>query len=176
MKLIDIKTHENKAYFLSLYDESFPKIEQVEPDTLFKLYNEGQIDLLVIKDCDKNIGLAVVFSKNDTALLAYFAIDKTKRGLGYGSRVLKLLIKTYNKLIVEIESTDSINAHDIEIRIRREKFYLSNGFISMDERVDYFGTDMDLLISSDSLVVSDYFDIYESIFNKDFVDNNIKSL
>ena len=86
------------------------------------------------------------------------------------------MIKTYNKLIVEIESTDSINAHDIEIRIRRENFYLSNGFISMDERVDYFGTDMDLLISSDSLVVSDYFDIYESIFNKDFVDNNIKSL
>lgn len=166
MRLVDIKTNEDKKYFLSLYDESFPKIEQVESNTLFKLYYEGQIDLLVIKDCNNSIGLAVVFSKNESSLLAYFAIDKYKQCRGYGSKALEILIKSYDHLIIEIESTDKHSANDIEKRIRREEFYLSNGFISMDEKVDYFGIDMDLLINSEHLDASDYFNIYNLFLMK----------
>ncbi len=174
MDLLNTNSSIRKDYFNYLYKKSFPKEERIEIDTLFALDDDGLIDINILSNNNKPIGLAVIYLSQDIHLLSYFAIDPSLRNMGYGARGLDLLKSIYDELMVEIESTDDRHVDDYLMRNRRKAFYIRNGYKILDQRVDYFGTKMELMATSKEAGLEDYFKIYNGLFDQKYVDRNIK--
>lgn len=87
--------------------------------------------------------------KSNLLLLDYFAVVNGKRGMGYGSQMLRHVKSLeYNKdgIIIEIEHPDSAKSReDYEVRKKREAFYLNNGLekTNVESRVN--GVHFDIL-------------------------------
>mgnify|MGYP002757420514 CR=1 FL=1 len=165
----------NKKYFEKLYTSAFPLEERIDIQTLYRLNREGLIEILILKNNDTNLGLAVIYLNEAIHLLSYFAIDTRYRGLGLGSRALYLLKESYDDLIIEIESTQIKSADDFALRNRRKAFYIKNGYKVLDDRINYFGIEMELMATRDA-GLDEYFDTYLNIFDQDFIKKNIKSI
>ncbi|MFO3718055.1 GNAT family N-acetyltransferase [Anaerococcus sp. ENR1011] len=164
----------DKNYFENLYKTAFLKEEQVAIQSLYELNNKNLIDINFLKvDC-KKIGLAVIYLNQDLNLLSYFAIEEKYRGQGLGTRALALLKDKYDNLIVEIESTNLKKVHDHDLRKKRKDFYLKNGYKVLDGQVNYFGIEMELMATTKDAGIDEYFDTYYKIFNKDYINKNIK--
>ncbi|WP_394011367.1 GNAT family N-acetyltransferase [Anaerococcus cruorum] len=164
----------DKKYFENLYKSAFPKEERVDIQTLYDLNSENLIEIDILKVDEKNIGLAVIYLNQDIHLLSYFAIDSKYRGQGLGSKALALLKEKYDDLIIEIESTNFKNADDYVIRNRRKAFYIKNGYKVLDDRINYFGIEMELMATTKDAGLDEYFDTYRNIFDKDYINENIK--
>ncbi|WP_394018435.1 GNAT family N-acetyltransferase [Anaerococcus cruorum] len=164
----------DKKYFENLYKSAFPKEERVDIQTLYDLNSENLIEIDILKVDEKNIGLAVIYLNQDIHLLSYFAIDSKYRGQGLGSKALALLKEKYDDLIIEIESTNFKNADDYVIRNRRKAFYIKNGYQVLDDRINYFGIEMELMATTKDAGLDEYFDTYRNIFDKDYINENIK--
>ena len=164
----------DKKYFENLYKSAFPKEERVDIQTLYDLNSENLIEIDILKVDEKNIGLAVIYLNQDIHLLSYFAIDSKYRGQGLGSKALALLKEKYDDLIIEIESTNFKNADDYVIRNRRKAFYIKNGYQVLDDRINYFGIEMELMATTKDAGLYEYFDTYRNIFDKDYINENIK--
>ena len=165
---------ENKKYFENLYKSAFPKEERVDIQTLYDLNGDNLIEVDILKVDEKNIGLAVIYLNQDIHLLSYFAIDSKYRGQGLGSRALALIKEKYDDLIIEIESTNFKNADDYVIRNRRKSFYIKNGYQVLDDRINYFGIEMELMATTKDAGLDEYFETYLNIFDKDYINENIK--
>ncbi|MFO3716391.1 GNAT family N-acetyltransferase [Anaerococcus cruorum] len=164
----------DKKYFENLYKSAFPKEERVDIQTLYDLNSENLIEIDILKVDEKNIGLAVIYLNQDIHLLSYFAIDSKYRGQGLGSKSLALLKEKYDDLIIEIESTNFKNADDYVIRNRRKSFYIKNGYQVLDDRINYFGIEMELMATTKDAGLDEYFETYLNIFDKDYINENIK--
>lgn len=164
----------DKKYFENLYKSAFPKEERVDIQTLYDLNSENLIEIDILKVDEKNIGLAVIYLNQDIHLLSYFAIDSKYRRQGLGSKALALLKEKYDDLIIEIESTNFKNADDYVIRNRRKAFYIKNGYQVLDDRINYFGIEMELMATTKDAGLDEYFDTYRNIFDKDYINENIK--
>lgn len=166
----------NKDYFENLYQSAFPPEERIEIAKLYKYYQEGLIDIEIFKKMDTYLGLAVIYLNDDLHLLSYFAIDPNFRGQGLGSETLAILKEKYADLMIEIESTSFKGADDYAIRNRRKAFYIKNGYKLLDESINYFGTEMELLSTSKDAGIDEYFDTYFKIFDKNYIKENIKHI
>ena len=176
MQLKSIETLEDKKYFEKLYQNAFPDEERIEITTLYNLLEEKLIQIDILKKNNKNIGLAVIYLNHNIHLLSYFAIEKTFRGLGYGSAGLGILKEKYDDLIIEIESTKFKDADDFAIRNKRKAFYIKNGYKVLDASVNYFGIEMELMATTKDAGLEEYFDTYLNIFEEDFINENIKHI
>ena len=176
MQLSSIETLEDKNYFEKLYQNAFPIEERIEMDTLYNLLEENLIEIDILRENDKNIGLAVIYLNHNIHLLSYFAIEKSFRGKGYGSSGLGLLKEKYDDLIIEIESTKFKDADDFAIRNKRKAFYIKNGYQVLDASVNYFGIEMELMSTTKDAGLEEYFDTYLNIFEEDFINENIKHI
>lgn len=176
MQLKSIETLEDKKYFEKLYQNAFPDEERIEITTLYNLLEEKLIQIDILTKNNKNIGLAVIYLNHNIHLLSYFAIEKTFRGLGYGSAGLGILKEKYDDLIIEIESTKFKDADDFAIRNKRKAFYIKNGYKVLDASVNYFGIEMELMATTKDAGLEEYFDTYLNIFEEDFINENIKHI
>lgn len=79
-----------------LYKTAFPKNER-KPFFMFLWgRRQGKYDIMAIRSEDNEfLGLAIVITCGEYALLDYFAIESSKRGGGVGTRALKLIQKRY---------------------------------------------------------------------------------
>lgn len=176
MDLINTPSQKNKEFFENLYFSAFPEDERIDTSDLYELYNQGFIEIDLINHNNKNIGFAVIYLNENIHLLSYFAIDPALRGMGYGSKSLKLLKEKYDDLMIEIESTKFKDADDYSLRNRRKAFYIRNGFKILDAEVDYFGIEMELMATTKDAGIDEYMQTYLNIFDDDFVNDNIKLL
>ena len=77
--------------------------------------------------------------------LMYLAIDQKQRGKGYGSKIIKDLLKKYETIILSIERPDN-NLDDIkEIR---KRFYLKNGFYATNKFIQDNNIEYEILCSN----------------------------
>lgn len=174
MDLLDISKQPRKQYFEDLYIKSFPEDERLDLADLYSLKEDGLIDIVNISDDNRYVGLAVIYFNDNIHLLSYFAIDTNLRSKGIGSKSLSLLKNTYDDLMIEIESTNINDSDDYHLRNRRKAFYIRNGFKVLEDKVDYFGIEMELMSTTKDAGINDYFDTYNNIFDKEFIDENIK--
>lgn len=176
MDLISADREKNIEYFEKLYMSAFPDEERIDVCSLYDLYNDGAIDIVLISDNKVNVGLAVIYLNENVHLLSYLAIDPSMRGRGYGSKALRLLKGRYDDLMIEIESTKFKDADDYSLRNRRKAFYIRNGFKILDAEIDYFGIEMELMATTKDAGIDEYMQTYLNIFDDDFVNDNIKLL
>lgn len=119
---------------------------------------QGKYDIIAIRSEDNDfLGLAVVITCGEYALLDYFAVDENKRGGGIGTRALKLIQKKYRdkKFLLEIETTYA-QCDNLSQRIARKKFYQRCGMRSMDYRVMWYGNEMEILTHNCDVSFEDY--------------------
>lgn len=171
---IKLTSSTDKNYFENLYKTAFLKEERVDIQTLYDLNGDNLIEIDILKVDEKNIGLAVIYLNQDIHLLSYFAIEEKYRGQGLGTKALALLKEKYDDLIVEIESTNLKKVHDHDLRKKRKAFYLKNGYKVLEGQVNYFGIEMELMATTKDAGIDEYFDTYYKIFNKDYINKNIK--
>lgn len=78
-----------------IYLEAFPKSERKPFGMMKYRARQGTMELFVIKEEKRPVGLAITVLYQDLVLLDYFAIDRAVRGQAYGSRALQLLKEHY---------------------------------------------------------------------------------
>ncbi len=120
---------ESRKDLRKLYDRAFPKEEQI-PFWMIKLRSKkGLGELYGIYDEDEFIGLVHNAFYKDMVYIFYFAIHESRRGMGYGGRILKILQKKYRdkRIFLCIEAMDP-KAENYDQRVKRKAFYERNGF------------------------------------------------
>lgn len=150
-----------------LYRSAFPRSERKPFSMIYKMYRKGTTDVWYCTDHGKFVGIAITINGDDAILLDYFAMDKALRGQGYGSAILKAVIRHYAPKTVfgEIETVFE-DCEDLDMRIRRKQFYLRNGLKEMNVMVYLFGVKMELLTSDRSMTFEEYRDFYKTNYNQ----------
>ncbi len=112
-----------------LYESAFPKIERMPYSMLMRYSLKKEIDMWGYYDGARFIGFAYVMILGDYVYLLYFATKKELRCRGYGSAIVKDLMKTYpdKNMVLDIEPAVE-DAENAAQRIRRRDFYLNLGF------------------------------------------------
>lgn len=176
---MNIKRAENSRQIEAirlLYEEAFPDNERKPFALMLEKCKEGAMELLCIEDEKQDFwGLAIFVLYKDMVLLDYFAIDNEKRGLGIGTKALKLLQNYYKgkRFYLEIEDVH-VEADNTQERIRRRAFYLRNDMMVMPFTVDLFGVIMEVLTYQCVITDSEYMEVYTEVFGKERIQANVK--
>ena len=112
-----------------LYEMAFPKEEQIPWDELVRLIGEMHLDFTAYYDGEEFIGFTIVYPRPSFNWYWYFAVKEELRGKGLGQQILNQLIKKYKgqSCVLDMESPRQECANK-EQRLRRQAFYLRNGF------------------------------------------------
>ena len=175
MQLIKLNKVEKKYLesLKALYYEAFPEVERKPFHYMETLCASGKMEILAVVDNGEFIGLVINMLSNQAALLDYFAISPEKRGGGYGSRALRLVLDRFKDkpLIFEIEKQDP-SAENAVDRKRRKDFYLRNGVKETGLLVNVYHTDFELLTQDGNLT----FDLYLKTLHNVLGEEGVKLL
>ena len=174
MQLRSVRLPEDFEYFEDLYYEAFPEYERIPLEELYEFRAEDKVDISLLDDNGKPVGLIIMYYSDGIPLLSYYAVDHRMRGGGYGTRGIEAIAQVYPGVIIEIESTYEEDAEDIETRRRRKIFYERNGFVDTPFLVNYFGIEMELMTTAEDFTLDDYFDSYYRLYAEDYVADNIQ--
>ncbi len=109
--------------------EAIPESERNALSDLFDSSKDGNLEIIGIYTDAQPVGFFAVRSFRTTRYLAFFAVRRELRSNGLGSSALQALLSRYAdcQTVVEFEAPDD-NAGEQDIRQRRKRFYLRNGF------------------------------------------------
>jgi len=141
----------------SLNNEAFPKEERMELHEMIQLISQNTIEVTAVYDNDTFIGFYVLSIQRSTAYILFFAIEGSKRRLGYGSKVLALMKKQYAncQIVLDMEIIDK-EAENIEQRKSRKKFYLHNGYYETGFFLNYNNLIMEVLCTDVKLDINNF--------------------
>lgn len=113
-----------------IYVDSFPKEERMSFTMMVFLTKITHTDFMAFYDKDILCGFIYSATIKNMTFIMFFAVDKSIRSKGYGSKILEEMQRLYpnNKIVISIERCD-VEAKNINDRIRRKNFYLKNGYI-----------------------------------------------
>ena len=97
MNLTETYQKERLDELKNLYETAFPESEQKPFELMLKKREEGDAELLSIEEGGAFLGLAIVVSRGDLALLDYFAVSPQHRGGGVGGEAFEMLKERYAK-------------------------------------------------------------------------------
>ncbi len=136
-RISDLKSVKN------IYYNSFPEEERFSIFLLMFNLLTKFCKLYTLKDKHSIVGFIYYITYKDMIFLLYLAVDENSRGKGYGKYLLNFCIKeNSNKdIYLNIDKIDE-RFSDINIRKKRLKFYVENGFyltdyFSLEENVDF---------------------------------------
>ena len=114
-----------------LYISAFPENERPPLEWFYRAvnyYRENQV--VGYYDNDAFIGFSYLVFYQDIVYIAFLAVDEKQRNQGYGTLILNDIKNTYSDYIKLLcfEEVDT-KYHDYDNRLKRQKFYLKNGYI-----------------------------------------------
>ncbi|MBQ2095405.1 MAG: GNAT family N-acetyltransferase [Firmicutes bacterium] len=117
------------AYAKALYEEAFPEIERFPFESLLDCCGRGKADFFVYRDAGENVGFCVVLLPGRYAYGLFAAIDSDKWNRGYGSQLVREVLRAYpdRVVVLDIEPVNE-TADNYEERRRRLRFFEKNGF------------------------------------------------
>jgi len=163
MDFIKITNLNSSLDIKELYEDSFPKEEQVDFYSLFSGVFKD-FELYGLYENKQLIGMAHFINNKNFIHLNYFAIDKKFQNKGYGTIILSWLKEKFNNkaIVVDVEELDN-NALNSEDRIRRKKFYNKNGFNDGIYSFMWEGTFMTYM-NTESINPDEFMDYIQKIF------------
>ncbi len=130
LKLIKLNPDDkDRKYFEQINNEAFPISERMSFDEIFDFSLDTNTDVLGIYDDENPVGFAVLLKNEECGYIYFIAIDNCRRGKGYGSTTMQMMMEHYPELqlVLDFEIIDD-NAENNKQRVRRKNFYLRNGF------------------------------------------------
>ena len=109
-----------------LYQESFPIYEQREYHSQLNILQEENYHFDLIYDEMLFVGIVLYWQIENYIYIEHFCILPSLRNKRYGQRVLSLLEKKYQGIILEIDLPID------DIACRRKEFYKRCGFVEND--------------------------------------------
>lgn len=130
--------------------ESFPPEELMSTSLQTELCEKGLLDVWAVHDGDGFVGFTTVYPDDELAYVFFLAVASSQRSHGYGARILELLRAHYagKQLVLDIEPVDPA-ASDSDLRLRRKKFYLRNGYSESGYMLSYCGLSFEILYDGD---------------------------
>lgn len=160
----------DKEKLYNLANEAFPsKQEYLNPDKLIEMQSNNEIEYFSIYDEDVFIGFIVTKLYKKMVYLFFFAIEKSLRNNGYGSKSLQLLKEHYQDKIqtVDLELVDE-SAPNNKQRISRRKFYLRNGYLPTGKGLEYLDTKYEILCADKNFDINLFKEMISCINLKGF--------
>lgn len=145
LNYIDYFSSNHKKEIKKIYINSFPRDERFPFWLLKYCSKEKNVLFNVILDNNKAIGMEYTIRYENIAYLMYLAISEKQRGKGYGSKILKDLLKKYETIILSIERPNN-NLDDTK-KVRK-KFYLRNGFFETNKFIKDNGIEYEILCTN----------------------------
>ena len=103
---------------MPIYITEFPADERREPDQLKKMLTINRMKLMAYMDNGNVVGMLCYWTFRTFTFGEHIAIDRQKKGKGYGSTIMKeLLASIETPLLLEVEHPNSEEA------VRRIRFY-----------------------------------------------------
>lgn len=96
--------------FWRILCEAFPESEHRNRAAHEALLNHPEYTLHFIREEDKIFGFWSIWDLGSCRFMEHLALDKSCRGRGYGSAVLKEIFKDEKPLILEVEKPDTEEA------------------------------------------------------------------
>ena len=146
----------------ALYHAAFPQKERL-PWWILRLNARRKgVDLNAFVEGDVFCGFTASVTVEDLHFLLFFAIDEEKRGMGYGSAILRMLQEQYKTLVLNVELLDPA-AENYEQRKRRFAFYQRNGLVDTHYHVWEVGGKFRVLSTDPVLDVKQYKKIFKKL-------------
>lgn len=153
---------------IQLFESSFTEIEKVPISNMERAMLRGGV-LDVFRDKGSLIGFTYSFIDDDKMFFIYFATSPEVRGKGNGKRILKAIRKMYHdKRMFLITEPKDRDAPDLEMRVRRQNYYLRNGCVESGVKILSDGAWFDSMYMQGILTDQEMIDIvrlYEDIHN-----------
>ncbi len=150
-----------------LYQKAFPESEKKPFWLILKMFRKGTSDVWRFTRDGKFAGLIITINGEDHILLDYLAVEKSRRGTGIGTEILRLMRCHYTGKGVFLEIESVYDACDNQNqRIRRKHFYEKCGMTSMEVFVWLFGVKMELMGFDCSLSYEQYHAFYRDNYNQ----------
>ncbi|MGN1421338.1 MAG: GNAT family N-acetyltransferase [Eubacterium sp.] len=149
-----------------LYREAFPAGERMPYFMLKHFSNTDKCDFFKMDD-NGFAGLMFVVYYKDIVYIFFLAVVPEARGKGYGTKALDEAKKIFSgkRLILNMEEVDE-KYENFEQRVKREKFYNSNGF----EKSDYKTSEKDIVYEmmhyGKEVSYEEYSMLIQSLFGK----------
>ena len=149
-----------------IYKEAFTKEERMPFFMMLLMAKNKNTDFLAFYDEDILCGFAYMAVIDNTTFVMFFAVDKTIRSKGYGSKILKKIQSLYpnNKIIVSIEKCNE-EVENKEQRWRRKKFYLDNGYIETGYLIELQKIEQEILITNGSFDKDEFLSFFKQYSN-----------
>lgn len=159
MKFEDARKH--KKEITRLYKTAFPRIERPPIWLLFYRTDNGRDNFYAVLDKNEFIGLVYTIKTEKMVYVFFLAVAEGKRQKGYGTKILSEIRKMYPNQVITllIEDTEDINADNIEQRMRRLKFYETNGFSRLHIKINEIGVVYELLGTENSVTQADFLEL-----------------
>lgn len=145
---------------MDIYDRyllnDFPKEERKTNQQLVELYEEGRYEAYVMEEEGMLRAYAFFFDiTTKVQVLDYFAVTSTKRGQGYGGKMLSWIIEEKKETSLILECEDPAFAEDAIKKVeqkRRIAFYLRQGLVLSSVKVEVVGVHYVLLFFNEDQV------------------------
>lgn len=141
----------HKTEMKRIYLKAFPESERFPFWILKHCSKENNIKFMEVLNGNELVGIEYLLTYENNAYLMYFAIDENKQNKGYGSEIVKDLANEYNTVILSIEKLDNINR---EIKQKRKKFYLRNGFQETNVFYEDAGVEYEILTTNKNFSIT----------------------
>lgn len=149
LRIEKVRRSSRKKDIKQIYFDAFPKEPRMPFPMMVAMSYLWNTEFLSYYDGDMLCGLIYLAAVGSQTFVMFFAVDKKLRSCGYGSQILDCVQKAYpqNTIIISIETCYDKSADDLEVRIRRKKFYMRNGY----KETGYFiklGTTQEILVKN----------------------------
>ena len=151
--LIPLYKSKNKNKAEYVYNHTFCRDETVNILYIKYLMLLNRADFLVAEEDDIFRGIVYLLRNKEFVYLFYLVVDKEHRQEGYGSKILHEVNKIYGDrpIVITIESPYEEEAENIDERKKRLKFYEKNGYSLINESVNDFGINYELISTSENV-------------------------
>ena len=148
----------NKKKAEYVYKHTFCRDETVNIWYIKYLMLLNRADFLVAEENGEFRGIVYLLRNKDFVYLFYLIVDKEHRQEGYGSKILEEVNKVYGDrpIVITIESPYEEDAENIDERKKRLKFYEKNGYRLINESVNDFGINYELISTKNNATKDDF--------------------
>lgn len=156
MKLVDARKYRKEVK--QLYVAAFPKEERAPFSLLMRRVNNERDSFYAVEDAGEFVGLVYTMRKEKLVYVFFLAVVEEKRGMGYGSRILRCIKRLNPGCVISlmIEDTADTDADNYEQRITRLGFYQANGFKQLNVRINEAGVGYELLGTDTTVTQADF--------------------
>lgn len=119
----------NRGVSRKIYNDAFPKEDRM-PFWLMPTMAKGRAtEMHVYRDGDAYCGMDYVASLDGTTFVMFLAVDGRMRSRGYGGMILDRIKSDHPDDLIIVSFEPPVEGEDgYEVRLRRKRFYLRNGF------------------------------------------------